>query len=208
MARTEQGPIKIKMTGISPYLMHNVRLANPIDKYSKLMKQISSKRDKTDEDHAELSRLEFFGGLYYSEASGGPYIPSRQLEACIMAAAKTRKQGKTVARGLVILNDEIPLLYPGPRTPEELFDSGEFTQIGGGVCRGCFVDVRSVRVQNARVMRTRPIFREWSAVAELLVDEKVMNRSTVSELLEIAGSIIGIGELRPRYGRFDVQVTA
>lgn len=195
MPRTEQGPIKVKLTGMSPYLMHNVRLANPTDIFTKQMKHISAKRDKTDEDYLEMSRIEFFGGLYYSEKTG-VHLPARQLEACLLTAAKTRKQGKQVARGLCVLSDEIPLLYDGPRTPEELFDKLEF------------VDVRSVRVQNSRIMRTRPIFREWGAVAEVLIDQTVMNESTLIELLNIAGSIIGIGEMRPRYGRFDAAVVS
>ena len=63
---------RITITGTAELLMHNARLANPLDSAAKAMKAISSKRVKTDEDHAEMARLEHFGSLYY-DSEIGPY---------------------------------------------------------------------------------------------------------------------------------------
>ena len=43
----------IKLTGQRPLLMHNGRLANPMDKYTREISTISGKRSKTDEDRRE-----------------------------------------------------------------------------------------------------------------------------------------------------------
>lgn len=184
---------KVKLTGTAPYLMHNVRLANPLDIYTKELKRLTGKRNKTDEDHEEVMKAEYFGGLYWSEVNC-LYIPGRQIDAAMLVAAKTKKLGKQLARGVWVLNDELPLAYSGPINPEDLYADPSF------------VDIRPVTIGGRKVMRCRPIFREWSLTVELLVDENVMNQRDVEDIMKIAGQLIGIGELRPRYGRFDVQV--
>lgn len=65
---------RITLHGINPLLMHNSRLSNPLDPNAKAMKKVSGKRQKTDEDHAELARLEHAGSLYHDPIAG-PYIP-------------------------------------------------------------------------------------------------------------------------------------
>lgn len=59
----------LTLTGVTPLLVHNARLADPLDPIVRQTKPISGKRSKTEEDHLELARLEFIGGLYYDQAS-------------------------------------------------------------------------------------------------------------------------------------------
>lgn len=54
----------ITVTGTQPLLMHNSRMANPLDPIVKAVGKITSKRVKTDDDQEELARLDFYGGLY------------------------------------------------------------------------------------------------------------------------------------------------
>ena len=85
--------IEFKIEGISPLLMHNGQLANPLNPLVKQMKALTGQRKKTDEVHLELSRLEFRAGLYVS-SSGAVQIPAELLESCLIEGAKKSKLGK------------------------------------------------------------------------------------------------------------------
>lgn len=186
--------IRIDLEGTSPMLQHNIQLADPLNPIARQMKLISKKRTKTDDDFEELARLEFLGGLYIN-ADLGPYVKGVAIEKSFVEGGRISKQGKSIERGLFITDVEVPLLYKGPRTAEELWEDVNFR------------DVQAVRVGQSRVMRTRPIFRNWSlsADAELLTD--VLNLDTFESLATDAGLMVGLGDNRPRNGRFSVQVT-
>lgn len=182
--------MKVRMTleGTAPLLCHNVRLANPLDPIVRAMKEISSKRKKTDEDLERLARLEFEGGLYLDEA--GPYIPGANVEKCLVEAGRITRQGKQVERGLFVTDMEVPLLYRGPRDPEGLWADLNFRSM------------MSVRVGMARVMRCRPIFSEWRLEVNATMDPAQLNLDTLETILTDAGQMVGLAEHRPRYGRF------
>jgi hypothetical protein len=57
----------------------------------------------------------------------------------------------------------------------------------------------------AKIMRYRPIFRNWSLSATVVVNEDVVNINEVKKALIDAGSLIGLGDYRPRFGRFNVE---
>lgn len=181
----------LTITGTAPLLMHNSQLSDPLNKWSKEIKKISSKRSKTDDDLLEMSHLEFMGGLYY-DTDLGPVLPAMMIEASIRDGAKRRKLGKDVTRGLRITDQVTPLVYEGPRDAESLWGDGE----------SGFVDRASVKVGMARVMRTRPIFREWVAEVNGMFDETIFNPEVVDDIIGLAGTIIGIGDFRPRFGTF------
>ena len=65
--------LKYKLTSSSDMLLHNGQMANPLNKWAKLSRQISSKRAKTDADYEEMARIEFFASLYM--AADGPVLP-------------------------------------------------------------------------------------------------------------------------------------
>lgn len=117
--------IKLTITGTSPLLVHNIRLANPLDPIAREMKTISAKRKKTDEDHELLARLEFEGGLYWTDDIG-PYIPGVNVEKALVEGGRITKQGKQVERGLFVSDNEIPLLYSGPRDVKGLWADQSF----------------------------------------------------------------------------------
>jgi hypothetical protein len=184
--------VRITMEGTAPLMMHNVRLANPLDSYAKALKAITSKRKKTDEDHERIARLEFEGGLYF-DAAVGPYVPGLAVEQSIVHGARITKAGKQIERGLFVLDDEVPLLYDGPRTVDGLWDAGYWSTM-------------AVRVQSARTMRTRPLFRQWSLDVDAQVDPGLVNLNDLQSILVDAGTMTGLLEYRPRYGRFEAKV--
>lgn len=184
---------RITCTGTADLLMHNVRLANPLDPATKAMKAVTSKRVKTDADHEELARLEHAGSLYSDEVVG-PYIPGQNIERCLVDAAKVTKSGVKVTRGVFVYTDVNPLAYPGPRDTASLWADQNFRHFA------------SVKVGTSRIMRCRPVFRTWKVDAEGELDTSVLNLSELRSIAVTAGQMIGLGDYRPRYGRFEATV--
>jgi hypothetical protein len=54
-------------------------------------------------------------------------------------------------------------------------------------------------------MRYRPIFRRWSLSATIAINEEVVNVNEVKKAVTDAGALIGLGDYRPRFGRFNVE---
>jgi hypothetical protein len=50
------------------------------------------------------------------------------------------------------------------------------------------------------------MFREWRAEAEGILDPNILNLQDLSNIAETAGAVIGLGDWRPRYGRFVATV--
>ncbi len=62
----------------------------------------------------------------------------------------------------------------------------------------------AVNVNDARVMRTRPRFSEWHVVADVEFLPSLLNPNEVIEIFEIAGLREGLGDWRPKFGKFSV----
>jgi hypothetical protein len=176
-----------RITSTAPILMHNGQLADPLNPFAKAMKAISSKRDKTEADFEELARLEWHGGLYLH--AGKPCLPGEVLEATLINAAKKRKKGLQAKAGL-ICPENFPLLYDGPQEIEALWKQEDFR-----FTVPCIVN-------RGRIMRTRAIFRMWQADITILFNDEMLNRDEISRFIQIGGEMIGVGDWRPRFGRF------
>jgi hypothetical protein len=181
------------LEGVSPLIQHNGQLADPTNKWVREIKKTSKKRNKTDEDFETLKRLEFLGGMYMDE-NGEPTIPADMVLAAVIEGAKKTKNGKNAKAGVFETQPNYRLEYTGPRKPAAMYKAGTFC------------DYRIVVVNRARTMRARPIFRGWSTTIELLHDPEIIDRQMVVEALITAGERVGIGDYRPRYGRFSVTV--
>lgn len=192
--------------GTRPLMMHNGRGSSPVDPYAKATKKISSKRNKTDDDYMEMNRLSFESSLYFdpvlkpyadnSNGNGiGPYLPAQNLFKSIIEGAKITKQGKNVERGVVACDFMLPLIYRGPRNVKELWGNGE----------SAHVDIRPVRVERNKVDRCRAIFPEWTVEAEFIIDPKIIDYEQFVEIVKTAGQMIGVGDYRLLYGRYDAK---
>lgn len=186
--------LKFRINGVAPLIMHNGRLADPLDKYVRAIKEISGRRMKTDADHEEMARLEWLGGLYL--ADGKLCIPSFVMEATLIGkggAARKMKMGKQAAAGLIVEKDA-PLEYEGPTDIDELWADEQYR-------------LRSkVKVGQASVIRTRPIFDPWAAEIEVLYLPELVNREHVIQWMDIAGAESGLMDWRPKFGRFTAEL--
>lgn len=181
-------PLQKSISGVSPLLMHRGGLADPLDSFAQQLKKITGKRNKTEADHAELARIEWYGSLYVDEQQR-PCLPAEVVEATLVNAAKKIRRGVQVKAGLLVPTS-LPLIYAGPTTIESLW-----------------LDIRfrlrtPVTVDRKRVIRTRPMFSQWSATLILQYDESLLNESEVIDIIRTAGELIGFGDWRPRFGRF------
>lgn len=184
---------RLTCTGTTPLLMHNARLSNPLDDVAKKMKRITAKRTKTEEDYEELARFEHMGGLYF-DPDVGPYVPGQNFERCLVDAARITKSGKKIERGVFVETDVNPVSYDGPRDIDGLWKDANFRHAA------------SVKVGMQRVTRTRPYFREWVVAADGMFDAAVINLEELQEIADTAGRMIGLGDWRPRFGRFTAEL--
>lgn len=176
--------------GVAPLICHNPQLADPLNEWAKAVAEISSKRKKTEKDHEELAHREFLGGLYMSEK--GPVIPAGNIERMLRDAAAKSREGKNIQAGAIVVED-CPIIYDGPKDAEKLWGK-----------RDRFAIRVSTGVARARIMRTRPWFPEWELKFEVLFDDLILNRSRISDFVELAGRVCGLGDWRPKHGRFEV----
>jgi hypothetical protein len=184
--------INLKFIGVSPLLMHNGRLADPLDASTMQLAAVTGKRKKTRADHERIAQLEWYGALWLDGLR--PCLPCEAVEAAFADGAKTRNKGPTARSGLVV-NAPAMLHYEGPDNLEDLWADETFRLRSG------------VRVRNARTMRTRPRFPGWSANVTASYLPTLLDRAEVLEFFRIAGSL-GIGDWRPRYGKFIVEELA
>lgn len=182
--------VKFVIEGVTPTIMHNGRLADPLDEFAKKIKEISGKRKKTDEDYIEMAHLEFMGSLYMDDS--GPCWPGENIERGIIDAAKEQKLGKQFTKG--ILCDGLwPLIYKGPKDGEKMWEDGGFR------------DTRKARVGQASIMRTRPIFREWKLEFVVHFRPDIVNEAQLVDAVKVLGRNIGLSDHRPRFGKFEVK---
>jgi len=188
--------IQTKWTGIAPLRMHNPRLANPLDTFAKAIKEISGKRKKVDADIEEMAHLEFLGSLYLLKDNSDPCIPAHVIYGVIAGkggAARKQKMGTQAKLGIII-SKNFPLEYEGPRNTEKLWKDESFRYS------------QFENVAGSKIMRTTPIFHEWSALVEIEYNPDFVNRDTVISWVYIAGSECGIMERRPVFGRFEPKI--
>jgi len=185
--------LKVRIEGLTPTIMHNGHLADPTNQWTRAIKVITSKsaKKKTDVDFEELVRLEWYGGLYVDE-DGAPCWPGENIESMIKSGARTQAKGKEVEKGLLCVGNW-PLIFDGPKTVDELWDLDPAYRL-----------TKPAKVNQSKIMRTRPIFPQWELAFELQWNAAYFNREQLEHWLAVAGTDIGLSDWRPKYGRFRV----
>lgn len=182
-------PITLRLVGVGPMLMHSARLADPLDPLTKALAAITSKRVKTEADHARIAELEWYGGLWLH--NGRPCLPPHCLKAVLVNGARKRKKGP-VARAAFLPDAPALIEYEGPSTTSELWADLRFRHR------------EMVRVRESLTVRTRPCFPQWSATVAATFLPSMVNRGEIIEFFKLAGPH-GIGDHRPEFGRFLVE---
>ena len=184
--------VKTTIRGVRPLLMHSAAGADPLSEWAKQRKLISGKKNKTDSDHLELARLDWYSSFYCNEEKK-PVLLGTMIEACCIGGAKRTKQGQ-IAKASILINENPLLIHDHPNgkktVVDDLWESPKYR------------DVRGVMVNRSRIMRYRPIFPVWECTFETMLSD--LDVSTFKNILETAGRFIGIGDFRPKFGLFEV----
>jgi hypothetical protein len=183
--------LRFRLISAAPLLCHNGQLADPLNDIARQMKEISGRRHKTDADLEELARLEWYGSLYLDDDQQ-PCLPGEVLEAAFVEAAKRQRRGRQAQAGIICPANYL-LEYDGPSELDELWQ------------RPAFRLTVPARVKNNRIMRTRPRFLTWATTIVVQYDSSLLNPNEVGEIVRRTGSEIGIGDWRPKFGRFQVE---
>lgn len=200
MPRLTLPTFQLTLTGIRPLKTHNAQLANPLNNFVIEMKKITSIRKKTEEHYRKLSDLEFLGGLYVNEKNL-PIVPSHMVEGMLNEAAKVYRKGKDLKSALDVLDDAViehshvdPKKLASKLTAEQLLAMPEYRVMP------------CVKVQQARIIRTHPFFRHWRITFQLQLDTELIDEHMFREICEVGGRRIGLGDYRPKMGKFEVTL--
>lgn len=186
--------VQLVITGVTPILLHSDKAADPLSPEAKAIKQITSKRTKTDEDREEMARLEYFAAAYMDDQ--GPYIPAFNVERSLKQGGTVSRNGTRVEKAFFSNPecDHSPLIYDGPRRIEDLWADYSFR------------DSRLVKVGTSRVVRVRPKIDHWRLVLTGELDTAIIDYEEFQRVADDAGRMAALGDYRPRFGRYDAVV--
>lgn len=190
--------ITIKAMGTKDLLLHNVDLANPLNKHARRMTELRATPSKrrTEKWFEEMAREQFLGAFYVVPDIDGPAMPAENLRRSIIGAAKATRQGIHVLRSLEVTTAFVPLIYDGPKDLEAMW-SQEWHL------------TRMIRGTGGASPTTFPRFPAggWAVKVPFELDESVLNLRDLQEIAQRAGRIEGLGASRKQgYGRYDALI--
>ena len=189
--------IKVKFTGLDSLLQNNPQMSDPLNKYSKEMKQVSGKRKKTDDDIMLMRKIELRAKIYHDEQLG-IYVPATWVTASIQGVSWSRAKIKKadIRAAVFVTQPKLKLTYADMdkvKSPIDIVDNEVFH------------NVMSLKQGQVRVVKATPIFNKWSFECELDFDDTIINESELKSLIEYGAQFGGFGDFRPTYGRASVE---
>lgn len=182
--------VSVKVKGIAPLMQHRYPMPD-LATMSKGGRKQTGATDYTQEWREYL----------YDDGKGQIYQPAVHFEGAMTKAAAgfkvAGKRGKSYkdlfAASIIVTPDRIP---HNVAIPDELDTDAD---------KPLYVDMRPVIVNRARVVRLRPTFKAgWELEFTVQVNEDQISPEIVNDVLQLAGKTVGIGDFRPKFGRFMV----
>lgn len=182
--------VNVSVEGVAPLMQHRFPLPN-FENMSKGGKVKTGEKDYTQE----------WREYFYTTPEGEIYQPATHFDgAMVKAAANYKIQGsrgrtyKDLFKGNVFTSPEF--ILHGIKIPENLDTDAD---------KCLYLDLRPVVIQRARIVRIRPCFKPgWKLDFSIEVLDDQVPANVLNEVLSMAGRTIGIGDFRPRFGRFMV----
>jgi hypothetical protein len=128
----------------------------------------------------------------YRNEKGEICLPGEYLRGAIIGAAKFQQDPRSPRKSAAdLFKAAIVSLTPLSSLGAKNWD---------------FMDQRRVVIQRNAITRNRPAMREgWKAKFILMVNlPEYINDSLLNSTIQAAGKLIGLGDFRPSYGRFNV----
>lgn len=181
------------ITGTAPLLMNSGEVDVDSEQY-RAYELLGQKKRKSLDDKARLRELEWSLCLYLDEELG-PFVPAKNVQELLRAAATKWRKGEEIKRSLVVPQFRLPLVYDGPRDHAGLWEAGfRYTTM-----------VANAGAGSGRVQRCRPKFSDWSLVAELAYDPEELDFDFLVLVAERAKKY-GLGDYRPLFGSFEATL--
>lgn len=177
--------IHVELKSLRPYLQHRRPSSEEEVKETKKITDVLRK-NQFDPDAA---KKEANFGVYKDE--NGYYIPMEHIQESMIKAATNFKLGGAGGKKTykdAVRSNVFPELDKIPMQTKE-FE----------------IDARYVKIQRNGIRRYRPMFMEWTASFNLLVLDDTLPTEILKEIIELAGTVVGIGDYRPKYGLFTVE---
>ena len=129
-----------------------------------------------------------------------------QNAAYILPNGKLYQPAEHIERAMVKAGTNYIIPGAGKKTYKDAIVGGVFIE---PVCiphliQKFEVDVRMVRIQGARIERARPRLDNWALEFVMTVIDERITPAVLEDILRDAGKFIGIGDYRPKFGRFEV----
>lgn len=137
--------------------------------------------------------------IYFKEGVG-VYFPAVSFEACLVNAAKQHKvtgrqtATKFVQSGVFCTDEYLPFLVNGKK----------IMSLDDPLIK---IDKRTVKNPSTRGRNTRyrAIFDNWESNFRIIVqNDDYVTKKLLKEIIEDGGRFIGVGDYRPRFGRFEL----
>lgn len=171
--------VSVRIEGVAPLLFHRWN-CEAVEEKANAAK--GSKSKKTDNVESYV----------YRDAKGTLCLPGEYLRQSVVNAGRSmqdprspRKSAKDLFNAVVVNLTELAPL---------------------GAKDWDYLDKRRVVVQRNAITRSRPAMREgWAAEFVMMVNEpSYVPPALLHQALVAAGRLVGVGDFRPTYGRFNV----
>lgn len=191
--------LSASFSGINPLLQNNPQTVDRFNPYAKAMKRINDKKTRrTDDDYLELKNIEVRSKIYWDDDTG-IYVPANWVSAAIAASSfKTVKISKADIRSAVFTDsDKLRLTYRGMskvKTPDDIVKNDDFR-----------LDM-TLKQGQVRIVKSVPIFHEWSFSCSLEYDDEIIDADSMSTVINRVAKYGGFGDFRPTFGRATVEI--
>lgn len=214
----------ITITGNQPLLMHNDDI-NWADRMEAWKSDKNNKaKSRAGDDRTPAFR--WIGNLYRDD-QGNVIIPTENIMRCLMEGATMLlvpggRSGKTFKSqsqsGIIPRSLGWPLRVAGKPLKtsqiDDLLQEEEFSKHEQRATEcGFSLFVKRAKIGASKHIRVRPRFDSWQASGELVVTDKQITTSVLTDILESAGRYKGLGDWRPSsktpgtFGTFEATVT-
>jgi hypothetical protein len=188
MKDSQEAVFNCRIVGVAPLLMNKF----PIDAMAKLENNVqkAGAGGGTPEEEAEKRA--------YRDDEGRLVQPGEHIyQALVRVASEFRVKGrgkktyKDNVKGVLLVEPEIiPHLYPE----------------SGGFRKGFDIHSGTVVINRGRVVRHRPRLDDWALEFDLkVIVADMLPGDVLNAMLVRCGQVNGLGDYRPRFGRFMVE---
>lgn len=198
--------LNVIIEGIRPLIMGNpqtVDIENPYAIESRrLVADLADKRRAKNEGRLieiarEQKKNSFMSAAYFDAEASKFFLPDSVILAAIKEAAKSSKRGKDVDRCVIMTQTHAFIQgVPAVKSLEDAYSKDVFR---------LDVVAKVPPKKGALLMKTRCVMPTgWFIKFTLEHDPNIITATTLKEIIEYAGAMVGIGGWRPKFGRFKV----